>query len=101
MSMSDNVFTTRNLLEQITLPLKKLTYIYSVVLTLVSEKVYDWKVLAYVLGYSHLALEDFDQLQADKESEKVAYVVKKLKEDCHADRNARKFLYELTVVSIA
>uniref|UniRef100_A0AAA9SQA8 Metastasis-associated in colon cancer protein 1 n=1 Tax=Bos taurus TaxID=9913 RepID=A0AAA9SQA8_BOVIN len=97
MSMSDNVFTTRNLLEQITLPLKKLTYIYSVVLTLVSEKVYDWKVLAYVLGYSHLALEDFDQLQADKESEKVAYVVKKLKEDCHADRNARKFLYELTV----
>ncbi|XP_065794676.1 metastasis-associated in colon cancer protein 1 [Muntiacus reevesi] len=97
MSMSDNVFTTWNLLEQITLPLKKLTYIYSVVLTLVSEKVYDWKALAYVLGYSHLALEDFDQLQADKESEKVAYVVKKLKEDCHADRNTRKFLYELTV----
>lgn len=97
MSMSDTVFTTQNLLEQITLPLKKLTYIYSVVLTLVSEKVYDWKVLAYVLGYSHLALEDFDQLQADKESEKVAYVVKKLKEDCHADRNTRKFLYELTV----
>ncbi|KAJ1063114.1 hypothetical protein K5549_012589 [Capra hircus] len=97
MSMSDTVFTTRNLLEQITLPLKKLTYIYSVVLTLVSEKVYDWKVLAYVLGYSHLALEDFDQLQADKESEKVAYVVKKLKEDCHADRNTRKFLYELAV----
>uniref|UniRef100_A0A8C9BSW3 MET transcriptional regulator MACC1 n=1 Tax=Phocoena sinus TaxID=42100 RepID=A0A8C9BSW3_PHOSS len=97
MSMSDNVFKTRNLLEQITLPLKKLTYNYSVVLTLVSEKVYDWKVLADVLGYSHLALEDFDRIQADKESEKVSYVVKKLKEDFHADRNTRKFLYELTV----
>lgn len=96
-SMSDNVFTTRNLLEQITLPFKKLTYIYSVVLTLVSEKVYDWKVLADVLGYSHQALEDFDQIQADKESEKVSYIVKKLKEDCHADKNTRKFLYELTV----
>ncbi|XP_031529978.1 metastasis-associated in colon cancer protein 1 [Vicugna pacos] len=97
MSLSDSVFTTRNLLEQIALPFKTLTYIYSVVLTLVSEKVYDWKVLANVLGYSHLMLEDFDQIQADKESEKVSYVVKKLKEDCHADRNTRKFLYELIV----
>nr|XP_012636450.1 metastasis-associated in colon cancer protein 1 isoform X2 [Microcebus murinus]XP_012636451.1 metastasis-associated in colon cancer protein 1 isoform X2 [Microcebus murinus]XP_012636452.1 metastasis-associated in colon cancer protein 1 isoform X2 [Microcebus murinus] len=97
MSTSDTIFTTRNLLEQIALPFKKLTYIYSVVLTLVSEKVYDWKVLADVLGYSHLALEDLVQTQADKESEKVSYVVKKLKEDCHADRNTRKFLYELIV----
>uniref|UniRef100_A0A2K6F5L1 Metastasis-associated in colon cancer protein 1 n=1 Tax=Propithecus coquereli TaxID=379532 RepID=A0A2K6F5L1_PROCO len=98
MSTSDSVFTTRNLLEQIALPFKKLTYIYSVVLTLVSEKVYDWKVLADVLGYSHLALEDLIQTQADKESEKVSGVVKKLKEDCHADRNTRKFLYELIVM---
>ncbi|XP_076978348.1 metastasis-associated in colon cancer protein 1 isoform X2 [Tamandua tetradactyla] len=97
MSRSDSVFTTGKLLEQIALPLKKLTYIYSVVLTLVSEKVYDWRVLADILGYSHLTLEDFDQIQADKESEKVSYVVKKLKEDCHADRNTRKFLYELIV----
>lgn len=97
MSLSDSVFTTRNLLEQIALPFKTLTYIYSVVLTLVSEEVYDWKVLANVLGYSHLMLEEFDQIQADKESEKVSYVVKKLKEDCHADRNTRKFLYELIV----
>ncbi|XP_036102994.1 metastasis-associated in colon cancer protein 1 [Molossus molossus] len=96
-SMADSVFTTRNLLEQIVLPFKKLTYIYSVVLTLVTEKVYDWKVLADVLGYSHLTLQDFDQKQADKESEKVSYVLKKLKEDCHADRNTRKFLYELVV----
>nr|XP_023400131.1 metastasis-associated in colon cancer protein 1 isoform X2 [Loxodonta africana]XP_023400132.1 metastasis-associated in colon cancer protein 1 isoform X2 [Loxodonta africana]XP_023400133.1 metastasis-associated in colon cancer protein 1 isoform X2 [Loxodonta africana]XP_023400134.1 metastasis-associated in colon cancer protein 1 isoform X2 [Loxodonta africana] len=97
MSSSDSVFTTRNLLEQIASPFKKLTYIYSVVLTLVSEKVYDWEVLADVLGYSHFALEDFEGMQAEKESEKVSYVVKKLKEDCHSDRNIRKFLYELTV----
>ncbi|XP_066210294.1 metastasis-associated in colon cancer protein 1 isoform X2 [Saccopteryx leptura] len=97
MSVSERTFTTRHLLEQIALPFKKLTYIYSVVLTLVSEKVYDWKVLADVLGYSHLAPEDFDQIQADKESEKVSYVLKKLKEDCHADRTTRRFLYELVV----
>ncbi|XP_058382789.1 metastasis-associated in colon cancer protein 1 isoform X1 [Diceros bicornis minor] len=97
MSMPDSVFTTRNLIEQIALPFKKLTYMYSVVLTMVSEKVYDWKVLAGALGYSHLALEDFDGIQADTESEKVSYVVKKLKEDCHADRNTRKFLYDLIV----
>ncbi|KAM6152093.1 metastasis-associated in colon cancer protein 1 isoform 2-T2 [Erethizon dorsatum] len=97
MYVSESIFTTRNLLEQIALPFKKLTYIYSVVLTLVSEKVYNWKVLADVLGYSHLALEDFDRIQVNKESERVSYVVKKLKEDCHADRKKRKFLYELTV----
>ncbi|XP_004626509.1 metastasis-associated in colon cancer protein 1 isoform X2 [Octodon degus] len=97
MPVSDSIFTTRNLLEQIALPFKRLTYIYSVVLTLVSEKVYDWKVLADILGYSHLALEDFDRVQVSKESERVSYVVKKLKEDCHADRHTRKFLYELIV----
>ncbi|KAM6202321.1 metastasis-associated in colon cancer protein 1 [Rhynchocyon petersi] len=96
-STSDSVFTTRNLLEQIALPSKKLTYIYSVVLTLVSEKVYDWKVLAAVLGYSHLTEDDFDQIQKEKESEKVSYIVKKLKEDCHSDKNTRKFFYELVV----
>ncbi|XP_051008509.1 metastasis-associated in colon cancer protein 1 [Acomys russatus] len=97
MSISDSVLTTKNLLEQIALPFKNLTYIYSVVLTLVSEKVHDWEVLADVLGYSHLVQEDFDRIQADKEAERVSYVVKKLKEDCHEDRNTKKFLYELIV----
>ncbi|XP_052040753.1 LOW QUALITY PROTEIN: metastasis-associated in colon cancer protein 1 [Apodemus sylvaticus] len=96
-SMSDGILTTKNLLEQIALPFKNLTYIYSVVLTLVSENVHDWKVLANVLGYSHLAQEDFDIIHADKEPERVSYIVKKLKEDCHEDRNTRKFLYELIV----
>eukprot|EP00073_Rattus_norvegicus_P047510 XP_017449691.1 PREDICTED: metastasis-associated in colon cancer protein 1 isoform X2 [Rattus norvegicus] len=97
MSMSDGILTTKNLLEQIALPFKNLTYVYSVVLTLVSEKVDDWQVLANVLGYSNLAQEDFDRIQADKEPERVSYIVKKLKEDCHEDKNTRKFLYELIV----
>lgn len=100
MSTSDSILTTKNLLEQIALPFKNLTYIYSVVLTLVSENIHDWKVLANVLNYSHLAQEDFDQIQADNEPERVSYIVKKLKEDCHKDRSTRKFLYELIVVNI-
>ncbi|KAL6081800.1 hypothetical protein STEG23_030121, partial [Scotinomys teguina] len=97
MPLSDGGLTTKNLLEQIVLPLKNLTYIYSVVLTLVSENIHDWRALANVLGYSHLTQEDFDQIQEDKEAETVSYIVKKLKEDCHADRSTRKFLYELIV----
>lgn len=97
MSVSDTDFTTKNLLEQIALPLKKLTYVYSVVLTLVTEKVCDWKVLAEILGYSHQALEDFNQTHTGQESEKVSCVLKKLKEDCHDHRPTRKFLYELIV----
>ncbi|KAL1790501.1 metastasis-associated in colon cancer protein 1 [Sigmodon hispidus] len=97
MTMSDIILTTNNLLEQIVLPFKNLTYIYSVVLTLVSENIHDWKVLASVLGYSHLAQEDFDQIQADKEQERVSYIVHKLKEDCQEDKSTRKFLHELIV----
>ncbi|CAM5093595.1 unnamed protein product [Eretmochelys imbricata] len=95
--ITDSVLPTRNLLEQIALPFKKLTYIYSLVLSTVSERVYNWKALADVLGYSHMSLDDFSEVPADKESERVAYVVKKLKEDCHANRPRRQFLYELIV----
>ncbi|XP_043821008.1 metastasis-associated in colon cancer protein 1 [Dromiciops gliroides] len=95
--MSESVFTTQKLLEQAALPFKKMTYIYSTVLTLVSEKILDWKALADALGYSQLTTEDFDQMQVDKETERVSYIVKKLKEDCHTDRNRRSFLYELVV----
>ncbi|XP_027728368.1 metastasis-associated in colon cancer protein 1-like [Vombatus ursinus] len=95
--MSENAFTTQKLIEQAALPFKKMTYIYSTVLTLVSEKMLDWKALADALGYSQLMAEDFDQMQVDKETERVSYVVKKLKEDCHTDRKRRSFLYELVV----
>ncbi|XP_068092087.1 metastasis-associated in colon cancer protein 1 [Hyperolius riggenbachi] len=92
---SEVQFTTKMLLEQITLPFKKLTYIYSSVLSNVSEKVYDWKSLADALGYSHLSLDDLTHALPEKESDRVCAVVKRLKEDCHADSKNRKFHYEL------
>nr|XP_033786817.1 metastasis-associated in colon cancer protein 1 [Geotrypetes seraphini]XP_033786818.1 metastasis-associated in colon cancer protein 1 [Geotrypetes seraphini] len=88
-------FTTKKLLQQSALPFKKLTYIYSSVLSTVSEKVHDWRALADVLGYTRLSIEEIDQMQAETESERVMYVVKKLKEDCHSDSKKRKFHYEL------
>ncbi|XP_077159329.1 metastasis-associated in colon cancer protein 1 isoform X1 [Paroedura picta] len=95
--VEDSAILTSSLLEQIALPFKKLTYIYSAILSTVSEKMYDWKTLADTLGFSHLSLADFNEAQAEKESEKVAYVVEKLKEVCHANRSRRRFLYELSV----
>uniref|UniRef100_A0A8C5PYE1 MET transcriptional regulator MACC1 n=1 Tax=Leptobrachium leishanense TaxID=445787 RepID=A0A8C5PYE1_9ANUR len=92
---SELQITTSMLLEQIALPFKKLTYIYSSVLSNVSEKVYDWRCLANVLGYSHLSLDDLCHGETEKESERVSSVVKKLKEDCHADSKKRRFHYEL------
>ncbi|XP_030908383.2 metastasis-associated in colon cancer protein 1 [Melopsittacus undulatus] len=97
MDTADSELTTRTLVEQIALPFKKLTYIYSVVLSTVSESVYDWRALAEVLGYSHMSLDDFNEAHADKESERVAHVVKRMKEDCHANKKKRLFLYELIV----
>ncbi|NWJ02939.1 MACC1 protein, partial [Crypturellus undulatus] len=97
MDTADSELLTRNLVEQIALPFKKLTYIYSVVLSTVSESVYDWRALAEVLGYSHMSWDDFNEKYVDKESERVAHVVKRLKEDCHANKKKRLFLYELIV----
>ncbi|XP_029444905.1 metastasis-associated in colon cancer protein 1 [Rhinatrema bivittatum] len=94
---SEVQFTTTKLLEQIALPFKKLTYIYSSVLSTVSEKVYDWRALADILGYSRLSLEEINQIQDETETERVASVVRKLKEDCHSDSKKRKFHYELLV----
>lgn len=97
---SDVHFSTKMLLEQIALPYKKLTYIYSSVLSNVSDKVYDWRCLADALGYSHLSLDDLNHTLPAKESDRVAAVVKKLKEDCHVDSKKRKFHYELIMVSL-
>ncbi|XP_075068309.1 metastasis-associated in colon cancer protein 1 [Mixophyes fleayi] len=91
----DAHFTTKMLLEQIALPFKKLTYIYSSVLSNVSDNVYDWRCLADALGYSHLSLDDLCHTLPEKDSDRVSSVVKKLKEDCHVDSKTRKFHYEL------
>uniref|UniRef100_A0A8D0BLB3 Metastasis-associated in colon cancer protein 1 n=2 Tax=Salvator merianae TaxID=96440 RepID=A0A8D0BLB3_SALMN len=97
MDIEDSTITTKNLLQEIALPFRKLTYIYSAILSTVSEKIYDWKALADALGFSHMPFNDFTMMQAEKESEKVAYIVKKLKEVCHANRSTSRFLYELAV----
>ncbi|XP_069504577.1 metastasis-associated in colon cancer protein 1 isoform X2 [Ambystoma mexicanum] len=95
---SDIHLTTTMLLNQMTLPFKKLTYIYSSVLSTVSDKVYDWRPLANVLGYKRLTLDDVTDSDTGKESDQVAFVIKKLKEDCHSDAKKRKFHYELIVM---
>ncbi|KAM4906306.1 LOW QUALITY PROTEIN: metastasis-associated in colon cancer protein 1 [Sylvia borin] len=91
MDTADSELTTRNLVEQIALP--KLTYIYSAVLSTVSESV-DWRALAEVLGYSHI-LDDFNEAHIDKE--RVAHVVKKMKQDCHANKKKDYFFMKLIV----
>lgn len=101
LDIEDCTITTNSLLEQVALPFKKLTYIYSAILTTVSEQLCDWQSLANALGFSHLSLDDFREVQAEKESEKIAYIMKKLKEICHAHKSRRRFLYELSVVSIS
>ncbi|ETE58443.1 Metastasis-associated in colon cancer protein 1, partial [Ophiophagus hannah] len=95
--VEDSEIMTSSLLEQIALPFKKLTYIYSTILSTVSENLNDWKALADALQFSDLSRYDLNALQVEKEFEKVAYIMKKLKEICHTQRSTRRFLYELSV----
>lgn len=91
--------TTEVLLENMTLPFKKLTYMYSAIQTLVTEHITSWKGFADALGYSNLTLDTITRRHAETESDKVAAVLEKLKEDCHTEKNRKKFLHELLVVS--
>lgn len=90
--------TTEVLLENMTLPFKKLTYMYSAIQTLVTEHITSWRDFADALGYQKLSAEALIRRYADTEPDKVACVLEKLKEDCHTERG-RKFLHELIVVS--
>ncbi|XP_007901601.2 metastasis-associated in colon cancer protein 1 [Callorhinchus milii] len=95
-NFSDVTITTKLLLEQITLPFKKLTYMYSSIRTIVTENVVSWKAFAEVVGYSSLSLDDFCRTNVDSELERVASVLEKLKEDCHAsDKVKKKFQHEI------
>lgn len=91
---------TQTLLDSMTLPFKKLTYMYSAIQTLVTEHITCWKTFATALGYSNLSLDNFSRRQAETEAEKVACVLEKLKEDCHTEKTKRKFQHELIIVSI-
>nr|XP_057940070.1 metastasis-associated in colon cancer protein 1 [Doryrhamphus excisus] len=89
--------TTETLLDNMTLPFKKLTYMYSAIQTLVTEHVTSWRSFANALGYKNLSLDTITRRFAETEADKVACVLEKLKEDCHAEKSGKKFLHELMV----
>ncbi|XP_028326733.1 metastasis-associated in colon cancer protein 1 [Gouania willdenowi] len=88
--------TTTALLDNMTLPFRKLTYMYSAIQTMVTEDITSWKSFADALGYTNLCLDTILRRHAETEGEKVACILEKLKEDCHADIR-KKFLHELIV----
>ncbi|KAJ3597344.1 hypothetical protein NHX12_000872 [Muraenolepis orangiensis] len=89
--------TTEVLLDNMTLPFRKLTYMYSAIQTLVSAHITSWRNFADALGYSNLSLDTITHRHTENEADKVACVLEKLKEDCHAEKNRRKFQHELMV----
>lgn len=91
--------TTDVLLDNMTLPFKKLTYMYSAIQTLITEHITSWRGFADALGYSNLSLDTIMRRYAEAESDKVACVLEKLKEDCHTEKSRKRFLHELMVVS--
>ncbi|XP_010882866.2 metastasis-associated in colon cancer protein 1 [Esox lucius] len=89
--------TTETLLDNIVLPFKKLTYMYSAMQTLVTEHIHSWRGFADALGYSSLSLDTITRRHAETEAEKVACVLETLKEDCHAEKSRKKFQHELII----
>ncbi|XP_034021645.1 SH3 domain-binding protein 4-A-like [Thalassophryne amazonica] len=83
--------TTTLLLDQILKPCKFLTYIYASVRTVLMENVSNWRTFADALGYNNLPLHYFCRAEVDSESEKVASVLEKLKEECtNMEKKERK-----------
>lgn len=89
--------TTEVLLDNMTLPFRKLTYMYSAIQTLVTEHISSWRGFANSLGYHDLLLDSITRRHAETEADKVASVLEKLKEDCHTEKSKKKFLHELMV----
>ncbi|XP_030638182.1 metastasis-associated in colon cancer protein 1 [Chanos chanos] len=89
--------TTQGLLDNMTLPFKRLTYMYSAIQTLVTEHVSSWRDFAEALGYSNLSVDVLARRQTESEAEKVACVLEKLKEDCHVGKSKKKFQHELMI----
>ncbi|CAG12014.1 unnamed protein product, partial [Tetraodon nigroviridis] len=87
--------STDVLLDNMTMPFRKLTYMYSAIQTLVTEHITSWKAFANALGYGHLSVDAILRRCAETEADKVACVLEKLKEDCHMEKTRRKFLHEL------
>ncbi|XP_028985068.1 metastasis-associated in colon cancer protein 1 isoform X2 [Betta splendens] len=89
--------TTSVLLDNMALPFKKLTYMYSATQSLVTEHVSSWRAFADALGYDEATLDVFTRRRVDTDADKVACVLQRLKEDCHTGKSRKKFLHELMV----
>ncbi|XP_051576418.1 metastasis-associated in colon cancer protein 1-like [Myxocyprinus asiaticus] len=89
--------TTQLLLDNMAIPFKKLTYMYSAIQMLVTDHVKCWKTFAEALGYSEISIDAISRRHAETEAEKVACVLEKLKEDCHAEKIKKKFQHELII----
>lgn len=74
--------TSAVLLDQILNPCKCLTYIYALVRTVLMENIHSWRAFADTLGYACFPLTYFCRTEPDSESDKVASVLERFKEDC-------------------
>ncbi|KAM4626101.1 SH3 domain-binding protein 4 [Discoglossus pictus] len=82
--------TTSALLEQMLRPCKFLTYIYASVRTMLMENIGSWRAFADALGYVNLPLSYFCRVELENESERVASVLEKLKEECNSNEGKEK-----------
>lgn len=94
----DLCLTTETLLDNITVPFKKLTYMLSAIQTLVTEHITSWRSFADALGYRGQPVDTIKRRNAKSDADKVASVLEKLKEDCHTEKDSKKFLHALMLV---
>ncbi|XP_060785181.1 SH3 domain-binding protein 4 [Neoarius graeffei] len=89
--------TSAVLLDQILIPCKCLTYMYSSLRTILMENINSWRAFADALGYVNLPLAHFSRTELNSEPEKVACVLEKLKEDCNSSevKQRKSFQKEL------
>ncbi|KAM5152004.1 SH3 domain-binding protein 4 [Mantella aurantiaca] len=91
--------TTGALLEQILRPCKFLTYIYASVRTLLMENIGSWRSFADALGYGNLPLSYFCRVELESESERVASVLEKLKEECNNNEGKERKSFQKELIS--
>ncbi|NP_001084680.1 SH3 domain-binding protein 4-B [Xenopus laevis] len=92
--------TTGLLLEQILRPCKFLTYIYASVRTLLMENIGSWRCFADALGYGNLPLSYFCRVELESETERVASVLEKLKEECNSEGKEKKSFQKELIMAL-
>ncbi|KAE8580564.1 hypothetical protein XENTR_v10024467 [Xenopus tropicalis] len=92
--------TTGLLLEQMLRPCKFLTYIYASVRTLLMENIGSWRCFADALGYGNLPLSYFCRVELESETERVASVLEKLKEECNSEGKEKKSFQKELIMAL-